>query len=276
MENGDSLLIEACRKYYFPKYYDENNDPMHGRSHIEDVLNLASMILDSSVIKQRVTGANVTRVILSVFIHDIFSSTHRKLHNVKAYEYVMYDKEDPFLIPLSKQDRIIIAYAVLQHRASDMPMLGYKDNFFSIEGEILASADRGVPSLDSVLSRARLKNETIDIKTINHIHEKYGVNGYIKFPELYKAYFGEEKISDFHKDVEEWYTGNKELVDNKYYLSFSNENLAYVLDVNHEHSVVGVVMKDPAGYYILSNIENKFIITDTNIEVIKNNFKKLK
>jgi len=205
LKSGDLELIEKCKEYYYPKFYN-NNDPVHGPEHINEVLELAiEMLTSTDEYRLSVFSDKTTRIIIACFIHDIYVSVNRKNHHIKAYEYALYNREDPFLTVLSKYDRRAIAYAVLQHRASDMPVLDNKDNFYSIEGVIVASADRGIPKLQNIINRVKLISGKIDDRAYEHIYEKNGSHGYIQYPQFYINYFGKNTILKLRSDVDEWY-----------------------------------------------------------------------
>lgn len=135
-------------------------------------------------------------VLIAVAAHDIFSTKEdRAAHHIKGYTWVLDNK--PVLkakYKLTDDDCLTIAHAVLEHRSS------HKGNYNGIVSEIMAAADRGVPSKDDVMSylaRSYLyardtqgKNITNSkFHAVNHIREKFGRNAYAKVPDWYPELF---------------------------------------------------------------------------------------
>ena len=164
---------EEVRKFY--KHYYEENDDAHTIVHADNVCNLA-LNLNNNI--------DIKLIILASYIHDIFNE-NRKIHHELAYKYVL-STQDKFLKKLSSKELKLVAHAVLEHRAS------FKGEFYSILSEIISSADRGIPSLKNITIRSMQFNKAKADKASKHIIEKYGVNGYAKYPEIYKHYFKDE------------------------------------------------------------------------------------
>ncbi|HHB94095.1 MAG TPA: HD domain-containing protein [Campylobacterales bacterium] len=171
------------RDYY--KSYYENGDKAHLIDHADDVCTLALKINQK---------CDEKLVILASYIHDMFNAMHRPTHNELAYEYVK-KSDDKFLKELSKKERLEVANAVLEHRAS------FKGEFYSNLSEIISSADRGEPDLEVVVQRSmKFNGNAHDV--YEHIKDKYGVNGYAKYPEVYRKIFKEE-LAYFQKEADE-------------------------------------------------------------------------
>ncbi|EMW1793769.1 hypothetical protein AAEP15_004653, partial [Salmonella enterica subsp. enterica serovar Chester] len=128
----------------------------------------------------------------------IFSTkADRASHHIKAFNYVL--DSAPILkrrFKLTCDDVTEIAYAVLEHRSS------HKGGYNSIVSEIVAAADRGIPSIDEVKNYmyrsylyARDHGKSItDSKfhAIRHVQEKFGRNGKSRVPEWYEKLFAKE------------------------------------------------------------------------------------
>ena len=174
---------EKVRAYYSPFY--EEGDKAHKIDHADDVCNLALKInknLDEQL------------VILSAYLHDIFNAQNRAIHNELAYDYVMRG-EDLFLRELNAKALKEVAYAVLEHRAS------FKGVFYSPLSELISSADRGEPNLEKVILRSLKFNNGNAQDVYEHIKDKYGSNGYAKYPDVYRKIFNDE-LTQFQKKAD--------------------------------------------------------------------------
>ena len=168
---------EKVRAYY--ESYYENGDEAHFIDHADDVCDLALHINKTCDDKL---------VILASYIHDSFNATNRAMHNELAYEYVL-KAEDKFLKELNKKELLDVAHAVLEHRAS------FKGEFYSPLSELISSADRGLPDLDFIVVRSMKFNKENEEGVHEHIKEKYGSNGYAKYPKVYQEIFREELMA---------------------------------------------------------------------------------
>jgi len=172
--------IEEVRKFYKP-YYDKG-DKAHTIDHADDVCDLALRINKKYDKKL---------VILASYIHDMFNAVNRPIHNELAYAYVL-KAEDKFLQAISEKELHEVAHAVLEHRGS------FKGEFYSLLSAIISSADRGLPDLDFIVIRSmKFNNEDVH-DVVEHIHDKYGKNGYANYPNVYKNIFKDE-LEAFHK-----------------------------------------------------------------------------
>jgi len=191
-------LRKECEEEFSPMY--EGADPLHGMEHINQVVDSAMEIhealRDSHI---DINDSTAEMLMIACYVHDIFTNTNRKKHHINASDYVMSNigNDSKVIGRLSMYKRRIIAKAVEQHRASSMP-----SEFHSVVGEILASADRGAPSLRAILERATMGGSAIDEKFINHMKDKYGTGGYVRYPSIYVDYYGHMTIHQMHKDVD--------------------------------------------------------------------------
>lgn len=188
-------LISELTEYYKHNY--EKNDDAHGFYHIYEVCDEALKINEKLKLK---LDENI--IIITVFIHDMFTGIDRKNHHTLASKYVMKKyKKDKYLKELSNADRYWISKAVLEHRASgDM-------SFTSALSELLYTADKGPLDLDDMIRRSYKyhKNdgttEVILDAILSHLHEKFGTNGYMVYSDMYIQYYGTE-INNLKKEID--------------------------------------------------------------------------
>lgn len=141
---------------------------------------------------------HLKNVLVAVAAHDIFSTpADRASHHIKAFNYVL--DSAPILrrrFKLTSDDVTEVAYAVLEHRSS------HKGGYNSIVSEIVAAADRGIPTVEEVknymhrsylYARDHGKSVT-DSKfhSIGHVQNKFGRNGKSRVPDWYNALFAKE------------------------------------------------------------------------------------
>jgi HD superfamily phosphodiesterase len=174
---------QKVREFYAPFYKD--GDEAHLINHADDVCDLALEINKE---------CNEKLIILSAYIHDIFNAKDRKNHNKLAYNYVL-EAKDSLLQNLTNKERLLVAHAVLEHRAS------YKGEYFSKLSKIISSADRGKPDIKAVVIRSMKYNHADAQNVYKHIKDKYARNGYAKYPDIYKELFGKE-LKKFKSDAD--------------------------------------------------------------------------
>ncbi len=175
---------KKVRDYYQPYY--ENGDEAHLIGHADDVCDLALKL--NKICDEKL-------VILASYLHDTYNAQERKIHDKLAYAYVL-NRDDKFLMELSEEELLLVAHAVLEHRAS------FKGEFFSTLSEIISSADRGLPDLDFIVVRSMKFNHGNAKDVYDHIHDKYGTKGYAKYPKVYQRIFKEE-LNSFKKLADE-------------------------------------------------------------------------
>ena len=141
---------------------------------------------------------HLKNVLVAVAAHDIFSTpADRASHHIKAFNYVL--DSAPILrrrFKLTSDDVTEVAYAVLEHRSS------HKGGYNSIVSEIVAAADRGIPTVEEVKNymhrsylNARDHGKSVtDSKfhAIGHVQNKFGRNGKSRVPDWYNALFAKE------------------------------------------------------------------------------------
>jgi len=171
------------RDYY--KHYYKNGDEAHLINHADDVCSLALEINKEEDDKL---------VILASYLHDMFNADNRAIHNELAYEYVL-EANDEFLQNLKSEELKRVAHAVLEHRAS------FKGEYYSSLSEIISSADRGLPDLESVVVRSMRFNNGDAQDVYEHILDKYGTKGYAKYPKVYQEIF-KEQLKEFQNEAD--------------------------------------------------------------------------
>lgn len=158
--------------------------------------------------------------LIAVAAHDIFSTKEdRASHHIKAYSWVLDNK--PVLkrkYKLTDDDCLTIAHAVLEHRSS------HKGNYNGIVSEIVAAADRGIPSVDDVTNYmhrsylfAREQGKSVtDSKfhAVRHVQDKFGMNGKSNVPSWYNTLFAERILErrDFVEQLDNSYF-TQEIID---------------------------------------------------------------
>lgn len=188
-------LISELTEYYKDSY--ENNDDAHGFYHIYEVCDEALKINEKLKLK-----LDESIIILTVFIHDMFTGIDRKNHHTLASNYVMKEyKKDKYLKELSKVDRYWISKAVLEHRASG------NMSFTSILSELIYTADKGLLDINDVIKRSYKYHENKDTdevilkSVLTHLHEKFGTNGYMVYSDMYIRYYGKD-VKKFQKEID--------------------------------------------------------------------------
>lgn len=191
-------LIKLVRSEVAPHY--SKNDPGHGLNHAEDVCERAlrlcydyHMHIQPSII------------VIAAYYHDIFATAHRPLHHQLASDYVrdIWSDSKPTVVHmLTKNEMELVCYAILEHRAS------FKgESYFSKLSELIACADRGIINVDVLLMRIwQVKKDKIadqdDLANdmLTHIKEKYGSNGYMRFPDLLLR--SQHNLVNVRKDID--------------------------------------------------------------------------
>ncbi|MGL4988444.1 MAG: hypothetical protein ACRCYT_02310 [Cetobacterium sp.] len=161
--------------------YKESTDDSHKSSHIFEVLTRA-MAIKNDVL--------TTNEILAIAFHDIANHLDRDFHEVLGvYWFNVIAKGI-----LKNQDIHIIEKAIRNHRAS------YQGELTTYIEALVSSADRPAPGDVSAIVERSYKYARNQCNTkmnsvmhaVNHVKEKYGTNGYSKFPDLYKEFYGEQ------------------------------------------------------------------------------------
>lgn len=190
-QDVQKLTEKVIRHFYdFYRYTDSAHRIDHIRSVISNVIRICYTQGWQEHLKLAIIAAGV---------HDIYSTKElRAEHHIKSFNWVLDNK--PTMMrkyKLTVDECYTVAYAALEHRGS------FKGNYNSIVSEIVAAADRGIPSKEDVLSyisrsylyaRDNQGKNIVNAKlhAVNHIKDKFGHNAYSKVPDWYKALYAKE------------------------------------------------------------------------------------
>jgi hypothetical protein len=185
-----SKLVELFNDSY------QSNDPAHRVDHFDRVRDCGLYI------NGQLKFGYVTQLIYAVaYIHDAFSWCLDNHQSMSAH-WVETTK-NPIMDIFSGVERKMIADACREHRAS------YKGEYSSIFSELMASADRMIPvDALTLLERSVLYTEAqghapelARVLAKQHIKEKYGFNGYARYPKMYEEVFAIELLA-IRKEIE--------------------------------------------------------------------------
>ncbi|MDX9692407.1 MAG: HD domain-containing protein [Acholeplasmataceae bacterium] len=199
----NNKLIAYLNKEIIPIY--DSFDHAHQKSHVFEVIN-------DSIHIAKDYDTDLDMVYTIACYHDIGIQFGRENHHITGGLFLFNDKN---LSEFFSHDQLItMKEAVEDHRASS------KNPPRSIYGKIIAEADRQI-DLESICVRTiqfglkhypDINQEEHIARAINHLHEKYGINGYLnlwlrtkrnedglkKIQELLKD---EDKMKAFLKDL---------------------------------------------------------------------------
>lgn len=200
---SEKLLNEFnnIREGVLPHYL--TNDTAHQIDHADEVaFNAISIILDPQKIAQHLpdllsipTEKLLVMAIYAAYVHDMFCD-ERRSHHERAFGFVLY--HSPTWMPVEligdNAARKMVADAVREHRASWK--FGYSSQF----SELIACADRGCPVYDNyfhrsyqfAISKQNLTPKLATIHAVKHLQDKYGLDGYAKYPDLYTKLYERE------------------------------------------------------------------------------------
>ncbi len=165
----------------------QNNDNAHRAKHFMAVQHCGELI------NARLNLQYDHRLIMmAAFFHDLFAWS-RHNHHLLSAEWVK-TTDYPMVVALSGEDRALLEHACREHRAS------FTGNFTTQFSELINAADREVPGdVEGMLNRAihyRLAKEGPNRSTITeaiaHLKEKFGYNGYARYPAMYIECFDRE------------------------------------------------------------------------------------
>lgn len=158
-------------------------DPAHGMDHIDSVLKKAIRLN-----YKYNAGCDIDEIIVASLLHDMFSASSREHHHELGYEWVIASRRRYQDVFEDVEVKIRIARAILEHRAS------YSGDYYSNLSELLATADREDPNLNSIVSRAfkyyKHNNPDANFKEVStnvlkHLEEKYSRRGYSQYTNMY-------------------------------------------------------------------------------------------
>lgn len=199
----------------------EHTDEAHRMDHIRSVVSNVITIGTARGMPYR----TIELGIIAAGYHDIFSSKeHRKVHHEMAHNWCIVNANILMgLYGVTRDEVSEIAHATLQHRGS------FKGEYLGLVSELVAAADRGIPSPSSVdhyVTRSYLYGRTnlgLDrpnavVHAVEHVKDKFGDKGYARVPGWYRemysveleavqrrvAEFTPEHISQETQDKLEW------------------------------------------------------------------------
>ena len=177
----NQALVRTCRSKVLI------NDPAHQWPHVVAVGEMGVRIAKK-------LNVDPKPFLLAALCHDIFSTLEREHHHEAAGKWVR-EHLGTFESPRYVE---VVARMCEEHRAS------YKGEYSGLFEEAFASADRGPIGLDCDAAMywrsfqyTKAKNPAMPIisvcaKVSEHMIEKFGSNGYAKWPDLYRSLFGDE------------------------------------------------------------------------------------
>lgn len=168
------------------------NDAAHQQSHFEEVYRTGYHIN-----KKLGWHYDPKDIFFAAYFHDLFAWSRINHHELSAH---WFETTDHLLILLhygnNLSGRRLVTAGCREHRAS------FKGEFSNTFAELINSADRGMPGdASAMLFRAvqyrehHFPEQSEDqrmAESIKHIKDKFGHNGYARYPNMYKRVFGEE------------------------------------------------------------------------------------
>lgn len=166
------------------------NDKAHRIEHFQDVEETGHIIN-----RRACNGAHDDKLILlAAYFHDMFAWSRFNHHLLSATWVRTTDY--PLVEVLSDKNRELLAQGCEYHRASGTAI------FPSEFAELICSADRGRPgNVDGMVMRAfqyrkshfpKMGRKEALKSSVAHVKEKYGTDGYARYPNLYLKAMGNE------------------------------------------------------------------------------------
>lgn len=165
------------------------NDAAHRQRHFDEVEDVGHYL--NRTLRM---GFDPKLITLSAYFHDLFAWSRFNHHKLSA-EWVR--TTDYHLIKaLTPEDRELVAQGCQHHRASGVG--GWPSKF----AELICAADRGFPCevralvirciTGNIVKMAGSTNLEILQHVTQHIKDKYGSNGYARFPDCYQWAFSQQ------------------------------------------------------------------------------------
>lgn len=179
-------LRQAIKMKFSPMW--QLNDPAHREEHFAEVEKWGNYINDKLGL-----GYDPKLILFVAWFHDLFT-WDRDNHHLMSAHWIETTTDLLITANLDPEETKLVANACREHRAS------YKGEYSHEFCELMACADRGVPGdVTGMLSRAmdyRL-HRGIDMclamrGAVEHMKEKFGSQGYARYPEMYIRAFGDE------------------------------------------------------------------------------------
>ena len=162
----------------------ELNDPAHRLSHFKSVQSCGVYI--NATLK---LNYDVNLITMVAYFHDLFAWSRDNHHEMSAFWIMTTDH--PLVNWMDSTQRKLVSNACKEHRAS------YKGVYSHEFSELMASADRGEPgNIEDMLIRAvqfrtskGMGYKEAHEGALLHLKEKYGSNGYARYPRMYQETF---------------------------------------------------------------------------------------
>lgn len=163
------------------------NDQAHQVKHFSAVEKCANVMNDRLGLK-----TNPKLILLAAFFHDMFAWS-RINHHILSGEWVA-SCDYSLIEELTQHERDLVAAGCREHRASNT------NPFTCRFAALMNAADRELPGdVNAMVTRAvqyrvargMSEQEALE-PAILHIKEKFGFQGYARYPKLYLDAFGDE------------------------------------------------------------------------------------
>lgn len=164
-------------------------DAAHREDHFREVEQTAMVIQDRLKM-----NLNHHLIVVTAYFHDLFCWS-RENHHVLAKQFVE-TSEHPCISWMLKPERETVAAACAEHRAT------YTGCFTSQFSQLMNAADRCMPGnvpmmlergIQYTMARGKTRDEAYPI-AVAHLREKFGHDGYARYPDLYQQAFAKELI----------------------------------------------------------------------------------
>jgi len=166
-------------------------EPYYNKNDLAHQLNHAKSVFERAIMFNNYFNLNIPEdeIIAAALMHDVQLYLGRDNHH-EAGALFAINEAYPGKTDMSLESQYRVTSAIREHRAS------YTGKYSSILSELISSADRDVPDENSVkilmercLKCRTGKNRIQD--SIKYLKDKYGTNGYARYPLIYESFYGE-------------------------------------------------------------------------------------
>jgi len=216
MERELILLSELVTPYY------DLNDEGHRINHVEQVF-----VNGLNIINKLKLNIDKRLFMYVSYMHDVAISLGRATHELTSANMILNDTFGIFK-HFTRNERFEMYCAVCEHRAS------YTGEYTTDLSELISAADRCLPDLESYILRVFISNageyETLDdvpdniyVAAITHLKDKYGINGYARYNNMYTQTYGDE-LNELKRSVTDLTLNQFREVINKKYATLEDES----------------------------------------------------
>ena len=166
------------------------NDLAHRQNHFENVFKCGMKINEHLNYE-----FDPKLIMFSAYFHDLFAWS-RVNHHELALHFIQGTDHPLIIDNLNPAEQSTVAWACYQHRAS------FRGDFKSRFSALINSADRELPGdVGHMLNRAILyrkkhfpmmSDDQCMEESVKHLKEKFGRDGYARYPEMYLEVFGDQ------------------------------------------------------------------------------------